>query len=144
MLTLKQHQAEESRLRGGFFEGAILFGGEWVTWEFYKDYHKIDEFGYIGNSISGVTVHNKKYTEYFNKELNSFLAESNLRTFNLAVQMMKEEIGEDENYMQFVVDKNVTGEMVENLIDYNSEVKIRNQERSRLRKICDGLINKEI
>ncbi len=51
----------------------IPFQGKWVSWELYKDIHKIDEFGYIGDMINGDSVSLPKYQEYFFKEVQNAL-----------------------------------------------------------------------
>lgn len=77
MNTIKKVIEESLNVLDRFSDELILYKGDWITWEMYREIKNVKTGGYIGDMLNGsyVSIDKGKYRECFRKELKSFLSQ---------------------------------------------------------------------
>lgn len=70
-----ENSAKKTLRREAIKRKLILYRGDLISWETYRELHGIEEHGHIGDSVNGVVVYSPKYVEYFTYEWNLALLE---------------------------------------------------------------------
>ncbi len=92
----------------GFFEGAILCEGKWITWQFYRDLHGIEDFGYIGDAVNGTVEPLNKYPEYFTKELSKYHKLNLISLLQSDIERLEKAFTEDKRDMTHIIDSEIS------------------------------------